>query len=343
MPSFQQTRSHEADHATSLRDHSEFDPITFAAAINAGAAYSSKNSRVALSEFHNTTCLRVGGHEKLIHILNPGLMSEPIRVHHIPRRTLQEVQTMGGASLGDFNPEDGIAGVLEWDASKNIGKKGAFKTAHYGYLTLHGAYKGDGLGKVKSERVAVKQAYQPVMTSDGKPSERQIQRLTPNAQLEFMAREGSTMMWAGALWDSSEEAVKKHWKDGYVTITNAESLKRSPGGLGLEMGKQIKIPTLRWVDAAIGFISRSGGDTLTVLLEELIPQQPQKKNEITFWKYVHNTDCKPIGRAGTPENLTALYLAFIQHIQWEMTQGLAYTSDFQGFTSHLSLSLSHFL
>lgn len=60
------------------------------------------------------------------------------------------------------------------------------------------------------------------------------------------------------------------------------------------------------------------------LLEELIP------SDVPFIKYIHNADAVPLQDPDEEGYDTAVFLCFIQHIQFVLTHGQAYISDFQG-------------
>jgi hypothetical protein len=88
-------------------------------------------------------------------------------------------------------------------------------------------------------------------------------------------------------------------------------------------------PTLSYVQAAMIF-GLFEGKSQSLLVEEMIPTDdstPKGK----FVKYIHNVDPRPSEDVHTPEQETkAMFLGFTQHCQYDMTSGLAFTSDLQG-------------
>lgn len=81
------------------------------------------------------------------------------------------------------------------------------------------------------------------------------------------------------------------------------------------------LPQLRFVEAGLAVAQSDSRDTF--LVEELIRTVP-------FVKYINNSSAVPCSFADDTRSLTARFLAFCQHVQWEQTKGLVYISDFQG-------------
>jgi len=97
------------------------------------------------------------------------------------------------------------------------------------------------------------------------------------------------------------------------------------------------IPELRFVNGAIAFaqkeveVSHHGLGTpishrAVYLLEELLGL----KDKSAFDKYIHNANATPLQEVDEPGYETAVFLCFIQHIQFVKTHYQAYVSDFQG-------------
>ncbi|KAF5366064.1 hypothetical protein D9757_012396 [Collybiopsis confluens] len=82
-----------------------------------------------------------------------------------------------------------------------------------------------------------------------------------------------------------------------------------------------EVPELRFVNAALAIAQNDTSDTF--LVEELIDDRP-------FVKYINNNSAKPRKLANPAQARIARFLCFAQHVQWNKTKGLAYTSDFQG-------------
>jgi len=96
------------------------------------------------------------------------------------------------------------------------------------------------------------------------------------------------------------------------------------------------IPELRFVNGAVAFaqkeidVSHGTGTPIShravYLLEELL----QLKNKSSFEKYIHNANATPLQEEDEPGYETAVFLCFIQHMQFVKTHFQAYVSDFQG-------------
>ena len=96
------------------------------------------------------------------------------------------------------------------------------------------------------------------------------------------------------------------------------------------------IPQLRFVNAAIAYAEKalvgapgtgtSSGSShrAAYLLEELLPV------DRPFIKYIHNAEAVPLQDINEQGHDIALFLCFIQHVQFIHTHGQAYISDFQG-------------
>ena len=61
------------------------------------------------------------------------------------------------------------------------------------------------------------------------------------------------------------------------------------------------------------------------LLEEVLPGEKSD-----FVKYLHNASAASELALNNPDYQLALFLMFIQHVQYAITGGIAYVSDFQG-------------
>ena len=61
------------------------------------------------------------------------------------------------------------------------------------------------------------------------------------------------------------------------------------------------------------------------LLEEVLPGEKSD-----FVKYLHNASASSDLSSDDPDYQAALFLMFIQHVQYAITGGIAYVSDFQG-------------
>lgn len=91
------------------------------------------------------------------------------------------------------------------------------------------------------------------------------------------------------------------------------------------------IPNLRFVQGCIAYSAGTGrakqgtaSYSAAYLLEELIAK------ESTFIKYIHNADAIPLPTKDEPGHEFAVFLCFVQHIQFVQSHGQVYISDFQG-------------
>lgn len=99
-----------------------------------------------------------------------------------------------------------------------------------------------------------------------------------------------------------------------------------------------QIPRVHFVDAgvALGFSqcntcpksadTKAGSVLAVYLLEERILFND---NEV-FTKFIHNMDCVPSLDEDEYGYDLAIFLAFMQHLQYVQTEGLAFISDYQG-------------
>ena len=105
------------------------------------------------------------------------------------------------------------------------------------------------------------------------------------------------------------------------------------------------IPSLRFVHAVLAYAQKSldasgtsssrqsSSHRAVYLLEELLPIDKKP-----FIKYIHNGDAVPNVQPQEEGYETALFLSFIQHIQYHFTGENVYISDFQG-SVYLSILL----
>jgi hypothetical protein len=169
-----------------------------------------------------------------------------------------------------------------------------------------------GLGQNAREDVAVKRPYYR-KNNGGK-----IMCYTINDELRKVLVEANVMYWATSLLNFAQGFINR-------------SLAASP------IPPPFKVPQFRFVQSAVAIthdvvqgVSVSGATTMRAayLLEELISI---KANE-GFVKYVHNGNATPLPDIiDDPfEYELARFLCFIQHIQYQKTDGKVYISDFQG-------------
>ncbi len=117
------------------------------------------------------------------------------------------------------------------------------------------------------------------------------------------------MLWANALHDMSLNMV----------LSKATSLGTAPG----------PIPDLRFVKATVVMKSRPDSVRLKdwlgfcALVERLLSTDD-------FVKYVCNGTPQPIDLASDEKHHNAVFLCFLQHVQYHFTKAKAFVSDYQG-------------
>ena len=171
--------------------------------------------------------------------------------------------------------------------------KGAFKTAHPGSITPI-----DGVLPLPlSSNICVKQVYFPGQNN-------KINRYGSKIEQNHIHSEVGCLDWARILLDLTYGFIEDH----------EETHGGFPG----------TIPKLRFVEAAI---AESKGGEKFFLIEEWIDT-----SDAPFMKYINNArpvSCIP---RSAPEEIqnTANFLCFAQHVQYHVTKGTVFTSDYQG-------------
>ena len=214
-----------------------------------------------------------------------------------------------GAKIVDGDSEH--LGYLTYDKNNLLGK-GTFKTAHLASLKWVSDPPSFGLGAQTSEaiRVALKGPY------DDSCSGVNLKCFNYADESRKVLTEGTLLGWADSLLRFAYEFINDF-------IAN-QALVEVP----------FEIPQLRFVKAAIAYSEKSLDNALgassstshraAYLLEELLPTGD------LFIKYIHNADAVPLQDHDEPGYDTAIFLCFIQHVQFILTHGQAYISDFQG-------------
>lgn len=143
--------------------------------------------------------------------------------------------------------------------------------------------------------------------------------------------EAKILVWASALL-----------KLAYAFIA-AEVDERAAGGL---LPPPFDIPEFTFVAAGIAVAqkpvvastSSSGTNRAVYLLEERLPGE-----KTDFVKYLHNASACSDLDANDPDYPRAQFLEFLQHVQYQITHGVAYVSDFQGLYSSILLCRKYIL
>jgi hypothetical protein len=187
------------------------------------------------------------------------------------------------------------SGRLRVDLSVTDSLKGSFKTSHHGSII-----PGNGeLPSTLSNTVCVKQLY---YTEAGK---NQVRRYGGLEEQSLVCAEALCLDWAVFLLDLT-----------YGFIEHYQSQQ--------DDNFQGVVPQLRFVEAAIAECQL---EQKTFLIEEWIDT-----SKAPFTKYINNGLPVPCVSPNAPAEVlnTANFLCFAQHVQYQVTGGLVYTSDYQG-------------
>ncbi|PBK83673.1 hypothetical protein ARMGADRAFT_1089107 [Armillaria gallica] len=193
---------------------------------------------------------------------------------------------------------------VDWAESpeKRLGS-GSFKTAHLGVLQVGITLQGVPLPPALQGNICIKHPYQ------GATQSRDPRRSPKGYERTCILQEANTMFWANALHDMSLNMV----------LSKATSLGEAPG----------PIPDLRFVEAAVVMKSRPDSvrpkDWLgfCALVERLLSTDD-------FVKYVCNGTPQLIDLDSNEKHHAAVFLCFLQHVQYHFTKGKAFVSDYQG-------------
>ena len=206
---------------------------------------------------------------------------------------------------------------------------GTFKTAHLASLEFDGLRPLVGLGSLDSDTklaVALKRPFLDVKAAGSKrPGLRSVNATAPVSRLTVMDEqhavtgEAKLLVWANALLEFTYDFIFS-----YAQNNNA------PPGVDF----MATIPLFRFVDAGVAVVmkplettsaGRPSTQRATYLLEEMLPGTPGE-----FVKYMNNSQATTILERDDPEYELAEFLMFMQHVQYQITHGTAYISDFQG-------------
>lgn len=188
-------------------------------------------------------------------------------------------------------------GVLDVNLSTALMRKGSFKTAHPGTILFQGEANPFTDGKV-----CVKQIYE--QREDDKHA---IVRLKGRDELEKLSIECNCLKWASILLDLTYQFVDREVK---------------------KRGKPpLPIPELHFPCTMIAIVRQYSKEKV-FLIEEWFNLDSGDQ----FDKYLGN--CFPessLSHTASPKaHEIAAFLLFAQHVQWEKTRALAFTSDYQG-------------
>lgn len=211
---------------------------------------------------------------------------------------------------GIINQSESLLAYISYDKIKLLGK-GTFKTAHLASLQWISNAPSVGLGSNSSKHilVALKRPY------DDRHSGAIIKRFNYVDESRKVLTEATMLGWADSLLQFAYDFI-----DDFILTTAVEE-------------PLFEIPRLRFVKGAIAYSEKSldshaGGRSTShrasYLLEELLLEDD------LFIKYIHNADAVPLQDCNEPGYEIGIFLCFVQHVQFNITHGQAYISDFQG-------------
>ncbi|SJK98937.1 uncharacterized protein ARMOST_02215 [Armillaria ostoyae] len=230
----------------------------------------------------------------------PGKLEHWVEICNIPRLR-SEILTRPNFTF-DSQTRGHI--YVDWAESpeKHLGS-GSFKTTHLGVLQVSIMLQGVPLPPALQGNVCIKHPYHGV-TRSGEP-----RRSPEGYERTCVLQEANTMLWANALHDMSLNMV----------LSKATSLGTAPG----------PIPDLHFVEAAVVMKSRPDSvrpkdwPGFCALVERLLSTDD-------FVKYVCNGTPQPIDLDSDKKHHTAVFLCFLQHVQYHFTKAKAFVSDYQG-------------
>lgn len=201
-------------------------------------------------------------------------------------------------------------GFIVYGTKDKLLGKGTFKTAHLVSLqwlsnTPPAGFESQG---VNSIAVALKRPY------NEKQKAKMVKRFNYMDESHKILTEATSLGWADSLLQFAYDFI-----NDYIQKNN---LSDNP----------LSIPRLRFVKGLVAYAekplgksgSRQTSHCAAYLLEELLPTDKE------FIKYIHNGNAVPLQDPDESGYDTAVFLCFIQHIQFLNTHGQVYTSDFQG-------------
>ena len=192
-------------------------------------------------------------------------------------------------------------GTLCVDLSNDVMRQGTFKTAHPGTITFKP--KPD-TSPFTGDKVCAKQMY----FRKGKAGA--MTRMKGQDELKSLSVKANCFRWASILLDFTYQFIAREVK------TRGEPPPSCP------------IPSLRFARAMIAIVEGSEKEKVW-LVEEWLDVDDSKR---PFTKYIDNRFASPCLPETAPlkAHQTAAFLVFAQHVQWEKTKWIAFTSDYQG-------------
>ena len=200
---------------------------------------------------------------------------------------------------------------------------GSFKTTTRAQLTFKGInFPNSGLGmlvrsqtKNGSMPVALKHPYRTKRGGGGMGGRGGRARLAYAEEEVAIFEECKLLVWANSLLKVAYD---------FVSDFMHSHLSGAP--------PPFEILQFRFVAAGMAIAQKSidngpspSTNRAAYLLEEVLPGEKSD-----FIKYMHNASASSDLSPDDPDYPAALFLMFIQHVQYAITGGIAYVSDFQG-------------
>jgi hypothetical protein len=191
-------------------------------------------------------------------------------------------------------------GTLTVDFAKGLMEKGAFKTSHPGRVKLD---DNIDLPPFTNGVVCVKQFYEK-RGEEG----RKIGRVPGRYEADALSVECNVLRWATLLLDLT-----------YKFIEREIAVRGEP---------RHQIPQLRFTQTMVAFV-KNGAKEKAFLVEEWINTD---EVDNVYTKYISNRHSQSILPFAAPLHMhdIAAFLVFAQHVQWQKSFHLAFTSDYQG-------------
>ncbi|KAG1758562.1 hypothetical protein EDD22DRAFT_783730 [Suillus occidentalis] len=190
--------------------------------------------------------------------------------------------------------------TIDTSPKSMIGSAGSFKTCHPALLSNKEASESLLLSVLSAERLVAKRVF----FRKGQGQRRH--RYAREDELSKTLDEVNCLYWGTALLGMAYTFIDEMLGTGNVS-------KEVEG----------QLPRLRLVRAALAIPDDSTNDLgATYLVEERISGK--------FVKYINNNSAVPADSLEGREAVVGLFLCFVQHIQFHLTNNVVYLSDFQG-------------
>lgn len=188
--------------------------------------------------------------------------------------------------------------------------RGQFKTACAGQLVCLGSSDYTA----SFSKCVFKRPFQ-------KTDKVEVKRLIAVEELSILVTEANSHLWASTLLNTSFAYIEK--------LKNERSVGPPPE----------VIPNLRFVQAGVGLClkeqtlkrTKTKKLSFSALIEEMLPP------ERPFTRFTGNAVANPAPFEDDLDNYFLDFMLFLQHLQYKITQGKCYISDWQGTSKSLSI------